>query len=169
MACSSDVEQKIQHIPVLDDVVLAFGAHLAGFLGALFTLAGEEVGERNRLRADEAPLEVGMNDAGGLRGGVADMDGPGADFLDAGREVGLQTEQLVGRTHQAIESGLVETEVGEEGLLVFVVEIGEFGFDLRAEGDDRRAFCRCMLAQAVEVRIVLEAVLERRCRRTSSA
>ena len=36
----SDVEQEVQHVAVLDDVFLAFGAHLAGILGAGFKLLG---------------------------------------------------------------------------------------------------------------------------------
>ena len=36
----SDVEQEIQHVAVLDHVFLAFGAHLAGVLGALLALTG---------------------------------------------------------------------------------------------------------------------------------
>jgi hypothetical protein len=36
----SDVEQEVQHVAVLDDVLLAFGAHLAGVLGALLALVG---------------------------------------------------------------------------------------------------------------------------------
>ena len=75
------VEQEVQNVAVFDDVVLAFGAHLAGFLGALFTLVGDEVFIGDGLSADEALLEVGVDLAGGLRGGGADRDGPGADFL----------------------------------------------------------------------------------------
>ena len=77
LACSH-IEQKVQHIPVLDDVVLAFGAHLAGFLGALFALVLDEVVEGDGLGADEAAFEVGVDDAGGFGGGVAFVDGPGA-------------------------------------------------------------------------------------------
>ena len=64
----SDIEQEVQHVAVLDDVVLAFGAHLAGFLGALFALVLDEVVEGDGLGADEAAFEVGVDDAGGLRG-----------------------------------------------------------------------------------------------------
>src|SRR3990167_8782338 len=59
LAKRSDVEQEIQHIAVLDDVLLAFGAHLAGVLRALLALVGNEVVEGDGLRADEAALEVG--------------------------------------------------------------------------------------------------------------
>ena len=60
---------------------LAFGAHLAGFLGALFALVGDVVLVGDGLRADEAAFEVGVDHAGGLGRGGADRHGPGAHFL----------------------------------------------------------------------------------------
>src|SRR5574337_287752 len=90
----SDVEQEIQHVAVFDDVILPFGAHLAGFLRALFAAAGDEVVEGDGLRADEAALEVAVDHARRLRRGVADVDRPGAHLLRPGGEVGLQAEQL---------------------------------------------------------------------------
>ena len=68
------------------------------------------------------------------------MDGPGADFLDAGGEVGLKAQEVVAGADEAVEAGFFEAEVGEEGEFVFVVEVGQFGFDLGAEGDDGGAF-----------------------------
>src|SRR5690606_1202479 len=65
-ASESNIKQEIQHIPVLHHILFPFRAHLAGFLGALLALAGNEVLERDRLRTDEAALEVGVDDAGGL-------------------------------------------------------------------------------------------------------
>jgi hypothetical protein len=71
--------------------------HLAGFLGALLALAGDEVVEGYGLGADEAMLEIGMDHAGRLRRGVALVDGPGADFLHPGGEVGLQAQDAGSR------------------------------------------------------------------------
>ena len=39
------------------------------------------------LSFNKAAFEVGVDDACGLRGGVADVDRPGADFLFSGGEV----------------------------------------------------------------------------------
>src|SRR5690606_14704605 len=55
----SDVEQEVQHVAVLNHVILAFGAHLARFLGALFALVGDEVVVGDGLGTNEAALEVG--------------------------------------------------------------------------------------------------------------
>src|SRR3954471_19775651 len=56
-----DVEQEVQHVAVLDDVLLAFGAHAPRLLGALLAAERHEVVEGDRLRADEAALEVGVD------------------------------------------------------------------------------------------------------------
>src|SRR3990167_11031477 len=98
----SDVEQEVQHVAVLDHVLLAFRTHLAGLFRACFTLVLDEVLEGDGLGADEAPLEIGVDDAGGLGGRVTDADGPGAHFLDPGREVGLQAQQLEAGTDEAV-------------------------------------------------------------------
>ena len=89
-----DVEQEVQHVAILDHVFLAFGAHLARVLCALFTLVLDEVFKRDGLGPDEAALEVAMDHTCGLGSGVAHMDGPGAHFLHARGEVGLQAQQL---------------------------------------------------------------------------
>jgi hypothetical protein len=52
--------------PSLHDVFLAF-ARLAGFLGAGFALEGDVVVVGDGLGADEALLEIGVDDAGRLR------------------------------------------------------------------------------------------------------
>jgi ATP-dependent DNA ligase len=60
-------------------------------------------------------------------------------------------------------------EVGEENGLVLVVQIGEFGFDLGAQGDYRRAFSGGMLAKHGRGADCSGNRLRVRCRRTSSA
>src|SRR3546814_10276110 len=58
----SHVEAKVKDIAVLDDVVLALGAHLAGLLGAGLAAAADEVVVGDGLGADEAALEVGRSE-----------------------------------------------------------------------------------------------------------
>ena len=86
------------------------------------------------------------------------MDRPGADFLDARREVGLQAEELIAGADHAIQARLVHAHVLEEHLLVFVVKIGDFSLGLGADGDDRRVFGRGVLLDGVEEGIVFKAV-----------
>ena len=63
-----DVEAEVDHVAVLDHVLLALGAQLAGLLGPLLALAGDEVVVGDDLGADEAALEVGVDDPGRLGG-----------------------------------------------------------------------------------------------------
>ena len=156
----SDVEEEVHDVAVLNDVVLAFGAHLAGFLSALFTLEGNEVFVGDRLGADEAAFEVGVDDAGGLRGGVALVDRPGADFLDAGREVGLQAEQVVARADDAVEARFGHAHVCEEHFLVLVVEVGDVGLGLGADGHDGGVLGGGEFTHGVEQRIVFKAIIK---------
>ena len=59
-------------------------------LGLGHRAGGDQVVERDDLGLDEAALEVGVDDAGGLRRGRALADRPRARLLRAGREVRLQ-------------------------------------------------------------------------------
>ena len=53
--------------PSCDDIFLAFVARLAGFLGRHFAAERDEVVIGDGLGADEAALEIGVDDAGRLR------------------------------------------------------------------------------------------------------
>ena len=88
----SDVEQEVHQVTVLDDVVLALGAHLSGILGTLLTTALDEVLVGDDLGPDKAFLEVRVDDSGGLGGRIALVDGPGPHFLHPGGEVGLEAQ-----------------------------------------------------------------------------
>src|SRR3954451_12508615 len=75
---ASRVELEQHDVAVLDDIFLAFIACLAGFLGRYFAAQRDEVVVGDGLGADEAAFEIGVDDAGGLGGLVALVDGPGA-------------------------------------------------------------------------------------------
>ncbi|MBG9885235.1 hypothetical protein ABE10_01255, partial [Bacillus toyonensis] len=107
-------EPKFHHVAVLHDVVLALQAGLA-FGAGLGDGAGlDEVVERDDLRLDEALLEVGVDDACGLRRLPALADGPGPRLLGAGGEVGLQSQGVEADARELVEAGLVLTGRGEE-------------------------------------------------------
>ena len=81
-----------------------------------------------------------MDDAGGLRGRPAFADGPGARFLGADREIGLQAEKLVAGMDQAVEAGLFEALHFKEFSALCRVEHGHFSFDLGGDDDGFGAF-----------------------------
>ena len=56
----------MQHITVAHGVVAPFQAHLSGILGTLFAAQCDVVVIGGGLGADEALLEVGVDDTGGL-------------------------------------------------------------------------------------------------------
>src|SRR5687767_6924801 len=79
-AYGSHVEAEEQDVAVLDHVLLALGAHQPLLAGGLHRAGLHEVVPRHRLRADEAALEVGVDDARRLRRLRADRDLPRAHF-----------------------------------------------------------------------------------------
>src|SRR3546814_17943690 len=85
---ASDVEAEMEDVAVVDDVLLALLAHLAGVLGGLLAAQGDEALVVDRLRLDEAALEIGVADAGGFRRRGSLLHGPCAGLLGADGEEG---------------------------------------------------------------------------------
>ena len=100
------LKRNKQDVAVLDDIVLALGAHPARLLGAGLAAVADEILIGDGLGADEAALEIGVDDAGGLGRLGAFLDRPGARFLGAGGEEGDQMEQVVAGADDAGEAGL---------------------------------------------------------------
>ena len=76
-----------------------------------------------------------MDDGGGLRGFVAGMDGPGAGFFFAGREIGAEAEEVVGRLDEVAGTAFGDAEAFEIlGALLFR-QRDEFGFDIGRHDD----------------------------------
>src|SRR5262249_913326 len=102
------IEQEVHDVAVLDDVVLALDAQLAGGLDRSLLAVLIEVVDGVDLGADEALLEVGVDHAGRLGSERALADRPRADLLLAGGEVRLQAEQAVAFAGERRERGLSE-------------------------------------------------------------
>src|SRR5207302_4311384 len=88
----SNIEPEVHDVALLHQVFLALQAQLAGIARTGFAPAGEVVREGNDFCADEATLEVGMDDSRRLRRRRPDAHRPGAHFLGPCGEEGLQTE-----------------------------------------------------------------------------
>src|SRR3546814_12556534 len=78
---TSDVEEEVQHVAVLDDVFLAFLAQPPSRGGAGFALVLDEVVVADRLGADEAFLEIAVDHPCRLRCGGTALQLPSAHFL----------------------------------------------------------------------------------------
>ena len=126
----------MHHVAVAHDVLFAFGRELACI--AALGLAAElhEVLPPDDLGLDEAALEVGVDDAGGLGGEGALRDRPGANFLHAGREIRREAQQLVAGADDGVEARLGQADAGEEVGAVLRVELGDLRFERGADGDD---------------------------------
>src|SRR5690606_16978912 len=95
--------------------------------------ATDEVVVGDRLGLDEAALEVGMDDAGGLRRAVAGVNRPGAHLFLARREERPQPEQMVGGADQRADAALGDAEILEEGGRLGGLEFDELALDLCAD------------------------------------
>ena len=104
------IKPEQHHIPVVDDVLLAFRADEPLFTSSLPSLISHEVPESDGFSANEAPFEIGVDDGGRFGGGVTVVDGPGSNLLLTGGEVGLEAQQVVGRTNEAIEPCRFDSE-----------------------------------------------------------
>src|SRR5579864_331322 len=89
----SDIEPEEADVAVLHHVVLALQPYLATFAGDSVGAGGLEVGEGHDLGLDESPLEVGVDDTRGLRGGGAAPHRPGPHLGLTGGEEGEQVEE----------------------------------------------------------------------------
>src|SRR5688572_1506196 len=139
---SLDVEAEVDHVAVAHGVVLALEAELAGLLGAELAAVRYEVVIGSDFRANEPALEIGMDHAGGLRRGRARMYRPGAHFLGPCGEIGLQAEQRVRGSDDAVQSRLIHAHVLEEELLVLVRHVGDLRFDGSTDRYDGRTLLR---------------------------
>ena len=131
-----DVEFEEEDVAVFDDVLFAFGAEEAVFFDGLLAAVFEEVVGGVAVGLDEALFEVGVDDAGGSGGFGAALDGPGADLLHAGGEVGDEVEERVGGVDEAVEAGFFEADGFEEFGALGGFELGDLGFEGSADADD---------------------------------
>src|SRR5690606_25303322 len=122
-ASRSDVEAEVQDIAFLHDVFLAFQPQPARVACAGFALVLDEVVVADGFSSNEAFLEIGVDHGGGLRSGGAFLHRPGAHFLHAGGEVGLQAEQGIGGADDAIQAGFFQAHVGQEHVAVGVIQL----------------------------------------------
>src|SRR5271165_348388 len=85
-------EPEMHHVAIRYGVSLSFEAHLARITCADLTPKLHEVVVGNGLGADEAALEIRVDDGGGLRRLGPACDRPRRGFLRTGGEIGDQIE-----------------------------------------------------------------------------
>ena len=83
---------------------------------------------------DEAAFEIGVDDTGGGGSFVARGDGPSAGFLDAGGEVGAESQEVIDGTDEVGDAGIGDAHFLEEFFGFLDGHFAEFLLD--ACGDD---------------------------------
>src|SRR5450759_4684514 len=135
---ASPTVHEVDHVAVLDDVLLALGAEQRLLAGGVERTQLDEVVDAHDLGAHEAVLDVAVDAARGLLGRAAAGQLPGARLAAAevaGEERDV-AEHLVGRAQEHVDGPrLVGAELGAELGGVFGLEIGELGFEARGDGD----------------------------------
>ena len=95
---SLHIEPEEDHVAVLDDVVPAFQAHLAGFLGALLAAAARRSRRRRWSRREMKPRSKSVWMTPAASGALAPRaHRPGARLLRPDGEEGDEAEQLDSR------------------------------------------------------------------------
>src|SRR5579883_2028199 len=144
----------MQNVAILHGVLRAFQAHLARLLRPLLAAGSDEIRIGDGLGADETFLEVGVNDARGLRRLRALRHCPGMRFLRSHGEEGDEIEEPIARANDAREPGLLEAERPQKiALLRFVGELRDLGLDGGGNDDAHRALRTRIIGNACRLRI----------------
>src|SRR5690348_9794821 len=104
----------MHHVAVLYDVVFSFQTEPAGVARARFAVAGDVVVIGDGLGADEAMLEIGVNNARRLRRPGALRHRPGPCLLRPGGEEGDEAEERIAGADQTVEAWFVKAEARQK-------------------------------------------------------
>src|SRR5690606_16082665 len=99
----SNVEAKVDHIAIADDVLFPFDRHLAGFFALSFAAESEEVLPPNDFGFDESSLEVRVNHASSLGRRRAFQNSPSPALLLSGREVSDEPEKIISGANHRVQ------------------------------------------------------------------
>src|SRR5690242_16277017 len=98
----------MHHVAVGDDVLLALETQPARIARTRLAAERDIIVVADRLGANEAALEVGVDDARRLRGARAARHRPGPRLLGPRREEGDEVEQRVAGADQPVEARLAQ-------------------------------------------------------------
>ena len=154
-----DVKQEVDDVAVLHDILLALGADLALGLGGGHGADGLQILEGDDFGTDEATLEVGVDLTGGLGSLGATLDGPGTALISTGGQEAAQTQQCVAGLDQTVQTGLGDAQLlHEHGLLIGIVQLGDVGLQLGADGQALAALGGGQLLDGAEVAVCIGLV-----------
>src|SRR5205085_881301 len=134
-ACS-DVEPEMHHVSIRNDVIFPFHTKHTRRPRARFAFVRNVIAERDDLCANEAFLEVRVNDRRGLRRFPPALDGPRADFFRSGGKVADEPEHAVALVDHLLDSAFGHAVRRKELGALLVFHSDELGFDFGADLDD---------------------------------
>ncbi len=100
----------MHHIPILENVFFPLHPQLAGFFGAGFALAGEEIVVADGGGGDKAALKIRMDHRRRLGGFGAFGNRPRPGFLRASGKIGEQAKTAVRRANDGVEARLFQAK-----------------------------------------------------------
>ena len=155
VCCFLHVEAEVDHVAVAHDVLLALAAEKALLLRGGDAAAADHIVKVDRLGADEAALDVGVDLTGGLRGLGAVSDRPRSALVLAVGEEGDEAEQRVRALDEAVEAGLLNAELFKEHCAVLAIQLGNVLLELGADGQHLRALLFGKLLDLPEIAVAV--------------
>src|SRR6266446_289293 len=148
----SDVEAKEDHVAIAHDILFSFNTKLACFTRFRKGTERNQIVVLNRVRRDEATLEIRMDRAGGRRRFLARVNGPGARFFFSGGEEGAQAEQMINRPNKRVHAAVFDAEAAQILHRFLLAKIDKFAFDLCAD-DHRfgREMMSCIIFDCIDM------------------
>src|SRR5262249_7234978 len=133
-------EPEVHHVAVGHHVVLALEPQFSRIARARLAAERGILVVADRLGANEAALEIGGDDAGGLRRARAARHRPGARLLGAGGEERDEVEQRVAGADQPVEARFVQPHMLKVLVALVVRQQRDLRLDFRRDRDTARAF-----------------------------
>ena len=139
-------------VAVLHYIILALDRELACLTHSSLRTVLHVVVVLDYLGADEALLEVGVDDAGTLRSLPALVVCPRLHLHLAGGDECLQVEQVVSLLYETVHAALLKTQLLKEHLLVLVsLERCDVLLGLRSDDEHLRTLVLCYLRNLLRV------------------
>ncbi len=146
--------QEVHDIAVLDDVLLALGAHPAFFTGSGIRASLQELVPADSLGSDELVAEIGVDGGSCLWCSAPALDGPGAGLGLPCREERDEIEQTVTGTDEIVDAVARDAELAAKLVALVIVDIRKLVLDACIDKDILRA---TLLEESLQVLPALAA------------
>src|SRR5258708_24073996 len=129
------MDAKGQDIAAPPQISLALGADLAGLARPRLAVESDIIVIGNRLGADEALLEVGVDDAGRARRTRAFLHRPGARLFGARGEKRDETKKIIAGANKPVQPGFGKAETFKIFVAVLWRQLSQLFLDASRDRD----------------------------------